>query len=277
MKREHTLRRRLRSLKTLSEAVTAMKSLSAHHFRTARAALPAARVYRDGIDKVLGAIGVFQPETKTSAAAMLLVAADLGLCDGYNSRLAQAAIDYQAESGAQRVYCIGRRPMALLSRSNLDVSRLYHAPTSIAGLVDLLLDLVQDLFEDYLEGKFASLHVVSARFEGVGEFQPTRTQILPVNPPTDEATVKPSPYVSDRHLAAFAIREFLYIRLYQTLLDSLASEHATRLVDTEAAGEWLASRTSTTSRQLASIRREATTQEVLEIAIGSKRRREHAD
>ena len=102
MKREHSLRRRLRSLEALSEAIAAMKSLSAHHFRGARSALPAAHAYRDGIDQALAAIGVHQMETPGDADAILLIAADLGLCGGYNSKLASAAVDHHARHSAAR-------------------------------------------------------------------------------------------------------------------------------------------------------------------------------
>ena len=50
MKRELELERRLRSLHTLGEAVGAMKSLSAHHFRETRSAVAPARIYREGVD-----------------------------------------------------------------------------------------------------------------------------------------------------------------------------------------------------------------------------------
>jgi F0F1-type ATP synthase gamma subunit len=88
--------------------------------------------------------------------------------------------------------------------------------------------------------------------------------------------MKPSTYVSSDHLAAVAVREYLYIRLFQTSLESLASEHGARLVATESAGEWLSEKAAVARRQLASIRREAATQEVLDIAATAKRRKADA-
>ena len=74
MKREHTLRRKLESLKMLGEAITAMKSLSAHHLRAARAELADARDYRDGVDRVIAEAGIAQVSPKGGAAAVLLLA-----------------------------------------------------------------------------------------------------------------------------------------------------------------------------------------------------------
>lgn len=272
MKREHSLRRRLRSLETLSEAVGAMKSLSAHHFRSARAALPAARAYREGIDDALAVLRLDHTDSAGDASAILVVAADLGLCGGYNSQLAAAAIDHHARLKANRVYCVGRRALTSLKRAGIGVDRDYHAPTSVTGLTELLLRLGEDLFVDYLEGKFGTLNLISAQFEGVGAFIPTCTRLLPIDPPKTLSSMKPSGYVKSDHLTAVAVREYLYIRLFQTTLDSLASEHGARLVATESAGEWLSEKAGVARRQLAAVRREAATQEVLDIAATAKRR-----
>jgi hypothetical protein len=61
MKREQALQRRLHAQETLYAAVSALQSLSAHHFRIARAALPATQAYRTGIDDALAAIGLAPP------------------------------------------------------------------------------------------------------------------------------------------------------------------------------------------------------------------------
>jgi F-type H+-transporting ATPase subunit gamma len=273
MKRAHILRRRLRSLDMLSEAVGAMKSLSAHHFRAARAALPAARAYRQGIDVALAAIGLHQRIFPGDANAILVIAADLGLCGGYNAQLAAAAMDAHDKLRVQRVYCVGRRPLTLLRREGVNVDRHYEAPTGVAGLTELLLRVGEDLITDYLTGGFGTLDVISARFEGVGSFTPTSTRLLPIDSPPSTSAMQPSIYASPDHLAAVAVREYLYIRLFQASLDSLASEHGARLVATESAGQWLSEKIDAARRQLASIRRELATQEVLDIAATARHRK----
>ena len=93
-----------------------------------------------------------------------------------------------------------------------------------------------------------------------------------MTPVQKSVPVRPSEYVSEQHLAEIAIREFLYITLFELLLDALASEHGMRLVATESAGEWLEGRISATERQLFAVRREEATQEVLDVASGARRR-----
>lgn len=73
-------------------------------------------------------------------------------------------------------------------------------------------------------------------------------------------------------MAAAAARELLYIRLYDLLLDAMACEHSARLVASQSAERWLDERTEQLARQLAGERREASTQEVLEIATSARAR-----
>jgi F-type H+-transporting ATPase subunit gamma len=273
MKREQALRRRLHAQETLYEAVSALKSLSAHHFRIARAARPATRAYRTGIDDALAAIGLAPPVLPPAAPALLLIASDLGLCNGYNARLGQHAIEQHAHLRCDTVYCVGRRPVGLLERARIAITRLYPAPTSMAGLTRLLLHLAQEVLSDHLAGTFSSLYTVSARFDGVGTFTPVCVQVWPPPPMPRSSSLAPSTYVSRAHLLTVALREFLYIVLFQRLLDALAAEHSTRLVATSAAAEWLQTRIAATRQQLATSRRETSTQELLDIVSGTHRQR----
>jgi F0F1-type ATP synthase gamma subunit len=85
--------------------------------------------------------------------------------------------------------------------------------------------------------------------------------------------MRPSVYASRTRLLTVALRGFLYIVLFHILLDALAAEHSTRLVATGTAAEWLMTRIAATRRQLATSRREASTQELLGIVSGAHRQR----
>jgi F-type H+-transporting ATPase subunit gamma len=272
MKREQTLRRRLESLGMLGNAVNAMKSLSAHHLRSARNDLAAARAYREGIDDLMAAADITQAQPATDRPAVLLIAADLGLCDGYNARLVDTAIAERTRLRAALLYDVGRRPLATLRRAGVLPARTYPAVTSVAGLTGLLLTLADDVIGEYLRGAFTALHVVSARFDGIGAFTPVVTRVLPVAPARRVRSTATVRYVSSSHLMRIAIREYLYSTLYQLLLEALAAEHGMRLVATQSAGEWLDGRVRQLQRQLSSVRRESSTQEVLEVAAGARQR-----
>jgi F-type H+-transporting ATPase subunit gamma len=271
--RERRLRRQLRALSTLEEAIGALRALSAQHFRTARNALQAARAYRSEVEATLGVLDSLGPAPASRRRAphgVLLVAADLGLCGDYTAKLAAEGIAAHAETGAGPFYCVGRRATGLLSRAGIVPDRLYPSPGSVAGLHRLLLPLVNDLLEDRRVGRCGSLLLVAARFEGAGHFQPRRARLLPVARPQERRPLPASPYVPLAALAGVVVREFVYVTLHETLLDALAAEHGKRLVVAESARSWLEDRLEVVRRRIASVRMETSTQEVLEVAAGAR-------
>lgn len=270
MKRQVQYRRRLRTLRTLSDAVGAMKSLSAHHFRMVRASLPAARDYRRQIERIAAEVGMFQPLSPQAPPGVLVIASDLGLCGDYNTRLARAAADHVRQHGPGPLRCVGRRAHTALRHSDLSVQHVYTAPTSLAGLPRLLLQLAQDLLDDCAARRMGSLTIVSARFEGAGRFAPVTTTVLPVQPVRGAGVYAPTPYLSRQYVAAVVVREYLYTTLHEVLLDALAAEYGMRLVSTESADQWLELNMQSVQRQWIAARREAATQEVLSIAVGRR-------
>lgn len=272
MKREHSLRDRLHSLRMLGEAIGAMKSLSAHHLRNARSALQAARDYRNAAETALASVAIPPPTPRQQErGAMLVLASDLGLCGAYNSQLANKAIERVERGGIKKVFCVGGRVTAAFRRCKIEIDVQYDAPSSVAGIDSVLIQLAEDLLQGFLNHSYHRLEVVAAQFEGVGQFTPRITRLLPVQSRPVPTMLPPSPYVSLQHLQSVAVREYLFIRLYETVLDALASEHGARLVATESANEWLNEKTAATARQLTAVRREAATQEVLEIAAMCRR------
>jgi len=270
VKREADLQRRLRSLETLGEAVGAMKSLSAHHFREARRAVEPARSYREGVERVLGWTGA-SIAAGDGPPGLLVIGGELGLCGSYNARLVAAAARRRQELGAGPTRCVGHRAAVLLARRGVTLQQTYAAPTSVGGMTDLLLRLAEDVLGSYVKERLSSLDIVSSRFGGVGAAVPASVRLLPLKP-SRAAPEKPARYVSADQLGFAAVREYLYIMLYDLLLDAIASEHSARLLATQSAEQWLDERTGRLRRQLAAARREASTQEVIEIAGGVRAR-----
>jgi F-type H+-transporting ATPase subunit gamma len=273
MRHEVYLRRRLRTLHTLHDAVSAMRSLSAHHFRLLRKGLQPAREYRAEIDQIVTEIGIHQPLSAIAPSGLLVIASDLGLCGDYNSQLARQTVEEYRRRPFGSVSAVGRRLRPTLARAGIKLERSYDAPASLDGLSRLLLLLAQDLLEDYTAQRIGSVYVVSARFAGIGHFTPVCTRLLPIDPVEAATPLRRSPYVIPDQLRAVAVREFLYISLHEVLLDALAAEHGMRLSAAEAALQWIDATSVHTSRRLSSSRSEAATQELLDIVAGGKPRR----
>jgi F-type H+-transporting ATPase subunit gamma len=270
VKRELELRHRLQSLRALGEAVGAMKSLSAHHFREARQAVEDVRQYRDGVVRISGTVGAALPAGQ-DGAGLVVIGAELGLCGSYNSRIVEAGVRAREDLGLGPTFCVGHRAASLLRRGGVETDRVYPGPTSVGGITRLLLRLAEDVLDTWTAEGLESFSIVSSRFEGVGVTAPVRTQLLPLERSTSALQVH-SRYVEREQLVASVVREYFFITLYDLLLDGLASEHGARLLATQSAERWLRDRVERLHRRLAATRREASTQEMIEIAAATRTR-----
>jgi F0F1-type ATP synthase gamma subunit len=261
----------LRTLGTLDEAVRALRSLAAQHFRAARAPLADVRAYRDEVQRFLGVLeGAGSAPAETAPTGLVLVAADLGLVGDYVARLVHEALRVRTEYGPGPVLCLGRRAVPLLEKAGARPVSVQPSPTSVAGLPGLLLPLVDTLLSLQRQGELGALWLVAARFEGAGAYTPVRVPLLPVVAPADSAALFSSPYCDAEHLHGVVVREYLYASMYETLLEAMASEHGKRLVIAESARAWLEERMGATRRLAAATRRETSTQEVLEIVVAAR-------
>lgn len=213
------------------------------------------------------------PELVASLAAGTPL--ELGFCGAYNARVAEAAIEARRAGGPGPTLCVGRRVANHLRRRGLELDRSYPAPTSTGGITELLLHLAEDVLREYVRANLSAFDVVSNRFAGVGTYDPRATRLLPLV--VERAADAPrARYTGAAHLADVAARELLYITMVELLLDAMASEHGARLVATQGAEQWLDARVAQLGRRLSSARREASTQEVIEIAAGARARRGEA-
>lgn len=271
MNRERYLQQRIHTLGALDDAISAMRSFSAHHFRESRQALPAIHAYRAEVEAMLAVAGAGVPVDVVSPLGVVLIVSDLGLCGDYNLRLIEYASEILSQQDHYLLYCIGRRPQGLLKRYSLRPQHWYHAPTSVAGAPNVLLEVAQNVLDDVLARKIGHLFVISAEFRGAGRFTPELTQVLPPKLKHADRLQQPNSYQSPQYLRHAATREYLFSILYELLLDALASEHGMRLFAAESANKWLKDTTETVRRQLANNHRERITQELLDIVAGSQK------
>jgi F-type H+-transporting ATPase subunit gamma len=266
MKRESDLRHRLESLENLADAVSAMKSISAHHLRAARRELEPVRRYKEGVDTVIEQSGVELPPAGLGDAGMVVMGSELGLCGGYNARVTEAASQVQDEQGGGQLFCVGNRVATMLKRRGLKPEHTYAMPSGVGGITTLLLKLTEDVLVSYFENGLRRVDLVAARFHGVGDFEVKVSALLPITERMKGTPRKRHDYVSASHIAEVALRELLYITMYSQLIEALASEHGARLLATQSAEKWLNDRTTRVRRLLTAAKREAATQEAIEIA-----------
>tara|TARA_B100001123_G_scaffold451133_1_gene627246 strand:- start:1938 stop:2831 length:894 start_codon:yes stop_codon:yes gene_type:complete len=245
------MRLRIRSVGNIAQVTRALEAVSASKVRKAQASVEASRDYARRVASVLGRIGAYSqgsthpllvPRDKVENIAMLLISSDRGLAGPYNMNVTRAALEFAQEKSQQtRWVTLGQkgRDLAYVRGANIvgDFSSFKSSPsfsdvTPIARvLIDDYLDAVVDevyvAYTDYVNTIRQDTRVVRIMPMTTGNFEDNQnTQVSTDNESDVGYTYEPEP----EELLEAILPRFTQVQVYQSVLESLASEHSARMV-----------------------------------------------
>ena len=245
------MRLRIRSVGNIAQVTRALEAVSASKVRKAQASVEASRDYARRVASVLGRIGAYSqgsthpllvPRDKVENIAMLLISSDRGLAGPYNMNVTRAALEFAQEKSQQtRWVTLGQkgRDLAYVRGANIvgDFSSFKSSPsfsdvTPIARvLIDDYLDAVVDevyvAYTDYVNTIRQDSRVVRIMPMTTGNFEDNQnTQVSTDNESDVGYTYEPEP----EELLEAILPRFTQVQVYQSVLESLASEHSARMV-----------------------------------------------
>jgi F-type H+-transporting ATPase subunit gamma len=250
------LRGRIRSAGSIKKITKAQEMIAASRIGKAQARLKEARPYADGITRVLTTLAqeaaldhpllVEKPEPKR--AGVLVVSSDRGLCGAYNSgafRRAEELFSLLREEGKKPVlYTVGRKALGYYSFRNWDINESWTG-FSERPTYENALEVAETLVDAFMAGRgdnddddddeqvsIDEVHIVYSEFKSIMSQSPSAHRIAPM-------VVE---YVEDDNelhtLYSFEpdattlfdamLPRYLATRVYTALLESAASELASR-------------------------------------------------
>jgi len=277
------IRRRIRSVRNISQITRAMEMVSASKMRRAQQRVVAARPYADRLQMVIGDLSSLQlsPEDlakypllvqrEIKTVGVILVTPDKGLTGPLNSNIIRRAVRYiQAEAGAPvQVVAIGKKGRDVMARTGQNLIAEFTSLGDNVSLDDVrtVAKLAMDAFTS---GQVDAVFMIYARFVNTLSQVPEVRQMLPIVRPESggeygEYIFEPNPSEVLEHL----LPRFVEVQLYQTMLEANASEHSARMVAmrnaTDNAKELVSELTLTYNKA----RQALITREVSEIAAGA--------
>ncbi len=293
---ERILRRRIRSVQSTKKITRAMELIAGSRIVKAQARVAAAVPYSEKITEVvqdLAAAGaatsspllVPRPEIRT--VAHVVIAADRGLCGGYNSAVIRAAEGSMREhKGLGRDYSlvvVGRKVESYFRY------RDYRIASSFTGFSD------QPSYEDaraiasaverpFLAGDVDLVQLIYTRFVSAGTQEVVIRPLMPLDRETfqggDGLTSGGAQYDFEPNPAAILERllpRYAEARVYAALLNAAASEHAARQRAMKAATDNADDLITSLSRVMNRARQDAITTEIMEIVGGAEALRQSQD
>ncbi len=274
------IRRHIRSIKNIAQVTRAMEMVSASKMMRAQGQVLSARPYAEKTWEILnhlaclptsGQLHPFLEQRPIQCVGLLVITSDRGLCGGLNNNVIRLANQFVREQESPvRVVAVGNKGRGALARLDVDIVAEFTKLPDPPSFSDIT-PVARLIMDDFTRGEMDRVYMAFNRFINTLTQEPTLRTLLPL---TAECTLEEEGrdyiYEPDPHtLLDELLPRFTESRIYQVVLESLASEHSARMVAmrnaTESATEMTANLTLTFNK----VRQAAITREMLEIAAGA--------
>lgn len=293
------IRRRIRSVESTKKITRAMELIAASRIVKAQERVRAARPYAEKMAEVIRNVGrasgdVTHPLLEKRApntAGVLVITSDRGLAGAYNSsimRMAERRIMELREGGAAvRLYVVGKKAQSYFAFRRYDIAQSFLAVTDQPRFADAE-GIAARVMEDYAGGAVDAVEVFYTVFQSALTQQPALFQLLPVDSgddpagPTgfDSTGERPVPagessvsyeYEPDPALIlGRLLPRYVEASIFGRLLESSASEHASRQRAMKAATENADELIKVLTRTANQARQAEITTEIAEIVGGAQ-------
>ena len=287
---ERILRRRIRSVDSTKKITRAMELIAASRIVRAQARVHAAVPYSDAITDVVRNLSeaaaalespLLTPRPEVHKVAHIVIAADRGLCGGYNSaviRAAEGSMREQATLGRDYgLVVVGRKVESYFRFRRFRIDAAFAGFTGQPSYGDAQ-GIAAAVSDPFLAGEYDMVELIYTRFVTAGRQEVVVRPLMPLDKETIVAApdaehdvgasyeFEPSPEeILERLLPRYA-----EARVYAALLNAAASEHAARQRAMKAATDNAEDLMVRLTRVMNRARQDAITTEIMEIVGGAE-------
>jgi F-type H+-transporting ATPase subunit gamma len=243
-----SLRRKINSASDLRSVVRTMKALAASDIGQYEQSLRALGDYYHSV-----ALGLSICFRKSPSAVWMTVSkrrvderrvsavvfgSDQGLVGQFNEVVADYALKtLTALPGEPNVWAVGERVHARLTDANIPLIGTFNVPNSVKAITPLVGQILMESEMRYSEGEYTELYLFYNRPTSGAIYEPVQLRLLPLDETWQHELAalpwptKNLPEVMGNTTGTLRalIREYLFVSLFRTCAESLASENASRL------------------------------------------------
>lgn len=279
------VKQRIQSVKTTQKITSAMKLVSAAKLRRAQSAIEGMRPYQQKLFEILSAFlhstsSISTPYTcvrQVKRVAVIVVSSSSSLCGAFNAniiRRAKELVDsYATEGVAVELFPVGKKiydavkKMSIVPNDALmsQAEKISYAPVAAVAT---------DLMERFANGTYDKIEILYNRFFSAAKQAPVNELLLPIDieamaanskQPSIEYIVEPGRHELTNRL----LPQVITLNLFTALLDSVAAEHAARMMAMQIATDNADDLIAELVLEYNKGRQQAITNELLDIVSGS--------
>ncbi len=283
------VRRRIRSVQSTKKITRAMELIASSRILKAQQRVEASRPYAVQLTSAMedlarqagGALNhpLLEEREQPSRVGVLVVTSDRGLAGAYNTNVLKIAEDILGRTKARGlepvVYVIGKKGVGYFRFRGVPLEASWQGVSEVPPY-ESAVEIGEKLVEDFAEERIDELHCAYTDFRSAFTLRATSKRFLPIAPeevtgrgegkPHAEYLFEPAPGEILGHL----LPQYLITKVYAALLESAASENASRRRAMKAATDNAEEIIKVLTRQANRARQDEITTEISEIVGGSE-------
>lgn len=280
------LRRRIRSVKSTQKITRAMEMIAASRIVRAQRRAVEARPYAEQITEIIKGLAVsneakghplLAEHESTNKVGVIVIAADRGLAGAYNANVlkrAEAVIREEEQAGRDvQLFVVGRKAEGYFRYRGRTAARIWTgvSDTPEYAHAEQIGELV---ISGYSNEDLDKVWLVYTDFRSTLTQTPTAMKLLPVDPKEFEGGSELPPEFlfepDPATILGLLIPRYVEAKLFHSLLESSASEHASRQRAMKSATDNADDVITHLSRVMNQARQDQITTEISEIVGGAE-------
>lgn len=278
------IRRKIVAVKNLQKITRAMKMVAAARLRRVQDKVAAGRPYAERLEAMIRLVApharkvehpLLEGRSPVQRVGLVVLTSDRGLCGSYNNNVLRVALRFVAEQRRQgrwvRFLTLGRKGRAFLERRGYDLYESFAQLRETSPFVQFQA-VAETIVQWYLSGDVDEVHIAYTRFFSAMRQVPMVVPFLPITSSEAEA-VEEVEYLFEPaapELLRILIPRYVHNRIYQSLLEAIASEHAARMMAMGNATDNAAELIEKLTLQFNKARQASITKEILEVMSGAE-------
>lgn len=279
------LKRRIKSVQSTQKITRAMEMIAASRILKAQGRVRAARPYAEGIHDIIRGLAVSTEvrshpllvQRELQRVAVIVNTSDRGLAGAYNANVLKAAeLTIAEEEGKGRtvdLYVVGKKGAGYFAYRGRRALQVWEGVADTPDIDDAG-DIAELVMARYRSEELDRAWLVYTDFKSSLTQTPVRMELLPVKPTEFEGGREISPEFiyepAQEQLLNTLIPRYVEAKVLHGLLESSASEHASRQRAMKAATDNAKEVSGNLSRIMNQARQEQITTEISEIVGGAE-------
>ncbi|HUI05653.1 MAG TPA: ATP synthase F1 subunit gamma [Verrucomicrobiae bacterium] len=275
------IRRRIRGVKNIMQVTRAMNMIAAARLRRAQAKAESARPYAERLSEILqdiqaSGMGGRHPllaKRDAKRIGVLLVTSDRGLCGAFNAAIIREADRFiREQTVAAGMITVGKKGRDFFRARGVTIDEHFPQPSRDVRLEELGA-ISKRVMADYISGHYDRVYLAFSQFKSVLKSVPTVTQLLPIEHNAADAKAHVESYQFEpeaEELLNTLLPQYVEVLIYRSLVESLASEQAARMIAMKAATDSASDMIDHLTREYNRVRQTSITTQILEVVSGAE-------